>query len=91
MSEESQVRVRRLPAGEFRNGFETGWTARMLEIEFVDGATPPELTAGAPVEVELEARLCLGVVQASQRSGISVLVEHSLESGQMDWIRDVWG
>jgi hypothetical protein len=91
MSEETQVRVRRLPAGEFRDGFETRWTGRILEIEFVDGATPVELAVGALVEVELETRLCLGVLQATQQSSISVLVEHSLETGQIGWIREVWG
>ena len=70
--------MRRLPAGEFRDGFETRWTGRILEIEFVDGATPVELAVGALVEVELETRLCLGVLQATQQSSISVLVEHSL-------------
>jgi hypothetical protein len=91
MSEEVQVRVRRLPAGEFRDGFETGWTGRILEIEFVDGVTPSEMAVGAPLEVEMETRLCLGVLQASEQSSISILVEHSLESGQIGWIRDVWG
>jgi hypothetical protein len=91
MSEDTQARVRRLPEGEFYNAFDAGWTGRILELEFADEATPPDFAVGAMVEVELPTRLCLGVLQAAGRSGISVLVEHSLESAQIGWIRDVWG
>jgi hypothetical protein len=91
MSEEKRVRMRLLPGGEFREGMEAGWKGRLMDIDFLDPSAAGGWNAGAPVEVEAGAKLYLGVLRERDATGVSVLVEHSLDRSQMDWIQEVWG
>ncbi len=90
MSEQKCVKVRPLSHPEFREGFEGCWTGKMLDIDFADAAAP-EWDLGSLVEVESGTRIYLGVLQESGESGISILVEHMLDRGEIQWIPDVWG
>jgi hypothetical protein len=91
MPEAKRVRLRLLPGGAFCNGFEAGWKGRVLDVDLLEHDARPELDAGAPVEVESQSNLYLGVLQECRSAGVSILVEHSLERSQIGWIEDIWG
>lgn len=91
MGEEKRIRLRVLPEGEIRDGWEAGWSGALLEIVFPDQSDGSVLPAGAPVEVHSEDRVYLGMLRESRPSGVSVEVEHSLDRHRLGWIQDVWG
>jgi hypothetical protein len=91
MSDETWVRIRPLSGTEFREGFETGWQGKIVDIQFATNAAAPELPPGTLVEMESGSRFYLGILQESHASGVSILVEHKLERSEIDWIQDVWG
>jgi hypothetical protein len=91
MPEAKRVRLRLLPDGAFRNGLEAGWHGKVLDVDLLEHDGRPELDAGAPVEVESQSNVYLGVLQECRTAGVSILVEHSLERSQVGWIEDIWG
>ena len=88
---ENRVRMRPLPAGPFREGWEVRWTGKVLDIDFADQSATADLPAGIPVEVQSEERLYLGVLQERHMTRVSIEVEHYLERSQIESIREVWG
>ena len=91
MGEEKRIRLRVLPEGQFRDGWEAGWNGALLDIDFDPQADSSVLPAGVPVEVHAEDRLYFGILRESRPSGACVEVEHSLDRSRLGWIQDVWG
>lgn len=91
MAQGDWIALRPLPDGEFRQGAEAGWQGRILDIDFVDQSATADLTTGIPVEVRSEGRLYLGVLQERRLGHVSIHVEHCLDRGQVESIREVWG
>ncbi len=91
MSEAKRVRLRPLPAGEFREGVEVGWQNRVLDVDLVDDTTAAGLEPGVAVEVESQSGIYFGVLQDRRMAGVSIVVEHSLERSQIESIQELWG
>lgn len=90
MPEGKPVKVRPLPDGSGREGWEAGWTGSVLRIDFADQLALAALSPRTPVEVDAESSIYLGVVQESSPSRIAVQVEHALERTQIARIQEVW-
>jgi len=91
MPGDKRVRVRPLPDGETREGWEAGWTGALLDIDFDEQPSVAAFPTGTAVEIESETRLYLGVLRQTRPSGVCVEVEHSLDRNRIAWIQDVWG
>ena len=85
------MKLRRLPDGAQRHGWEAGWRGKILDIEFPDESAAGDLCPGVSLEIEAPDRLYLGVVLERGAAHVSVAVEHYLELGQIEAIREVWG
>jgi len=91
MDSETVVRMRRLDAGDFYEGFEAGWSGRVLAIDLPEGERAPDLAPGTLLELETAAKLYLGVVLDTWAAGLSVSVEHSVDRRQRESIQAIWG
>jgi hypothetical protein len=90
MLQDTPVRVRLLNSDEVHGGFAAGWSGAVAEISLAEGSAT-HFVLGALVEMESEERLYLGVIEDMGPSGMSILVEHSIERSQLGWIQQVWG
>ena|ERR1035438_6112256 len=81
------VRLRLLPHGEFREALHLGWKGRILEIDLQG----QDLALGAPLEIESAFMLYLGELCQRDGSVGSVLIEHSLDRAKLATDRDHWG
>lgn len=90
MQQETPVRVRLLNSDEIHAGLTAGWSGAVAKISLAEGAAT-RFVVGSLVEMESEERLYLGVIEEMSPSGLSILVEHSLERSQLGWIQQVWG
>jgi hypothetical protein len=90
MAEASRVKVRVLPGGELWEAVETGWTGRVVHIEYTAQTLEIPPAVGVPVEIDTGTKVYLGILEDSTASGASVLVEHLLDSSNIEWIDRVW-
>jgi hypothetical protein len=91
MTDSEIVHVRVLPYGEFHRGVAPAWSGTVLHLTVENPSAVEELGLGSAVEVQSEGRLLLGTVVESRPPEVSIRVEHSLESSQMENIQRVWG
>jgi|SRR5579863_8374461 len=85
------IKFRLLPDGEFCDGVEVARNGDVLDIDFRDQSLPADFHVGAPVELQSDSEVYLGILQERRTAGASILVEHYLDRCQIKWIDDVWG
>jgi hypothetical protein len=90
MREREEVRVRRLPTGNFRHGFQCNFKGDLLEVEFATPDGAAGLETGSLVEVESELTLYLGEVYGQEGARLVIGVEHVVDRPALAAMEDVW-
>jgi hypothetical protein len=84
------VTIRKVPAGDYREGNLHGLEGSLLSIRLGSGATHPEFVTADLVEVTGPQTLCLGEVQGREGEFLIVNVEHSVDRAALASIQQVW-
>lgn len=87
MSERLEIKLRRLPGGQFADAFEMGQKGRFLELDLAG----MDLPIGSLLEIERGSMLYLGELQRKTNQVAVVLVEHALDRARLKPIQEVWG
>jgi len=87
MPEGIRVRMRRLPAGDFRDALQISSNGRFLELN-ISGENLP---LGSLLEIEQGSSLYWGELQQFVGSAALVYIEHSLDRSRLQPIGDIWG
>lgn len=82
------IRVRNLPDGAVCAGMLRSSRGRVLEIELLESAA--ECKPGAPVELENEEQIFLGIVDRRENNRVWVSVEHRLDRTPLAALRAAW-
>lgn len=82
--------MRKLSAGEYREGSLHDQEGSLLRIRLEPGAPHPEFVTADLVEVTCSQTLCLGEVQGREGEFLIVNVEHSVDSAALAAIQQVW-
>jgi len=90
MSEREGVRLRQLPAGGFRHGFDAGFEGDLLHVEFASAGEAGEFPPGSTVEVEGARTIYLGEVYALEGTKLVIGVEHIVDRQALNAIQEVW-
>jgi hypothetical protein len=84
------VTMRKLSAGEYREGSLHDQEGSLLRIRLGSGAAQPEFVTADLVEVTCSQTLCLGEVQGREGELLIVKVEHSVDRAALAAIQQVW-
>ena len=84
------VTIRKLSAGDYREGNLHGQEGSLLRIRLEPGAAQPEFVTADLVEVMCPQTLCLGEVQGREGELLIVNVEHSVDRAALASIQQVW-
>jgi hypothetical protein len=85
------VTMRKLSAGEYREGSLHDQDGSLLRIRLDSGAaSQPEFASADLVEVTCSETLCLGEVQGREGELLIVKVEHSIDRAALAAIQQVW-
>jgi hypothetical protein len=86
-AEQTIVRFRLLPQGEFREALHLGWKGRTMQMDLKG----QEVALGSLLEIESGCMLYLGELCQRDGSAVEVRVEHSLDRAKLATDRDHWG
>ncbi len=82
--------VRRLPAGETFPALLSNLADNRRGLQLHFPASPPDILAGALVEVVSDSAIYLGEIRSSTESTVAVAVEHILDRAVLGEIERVW-
>jgi hypothetical protein len=84
------VTLRKLSAGDYREGSLLDQEGSLLRIRLGPGVAQPEFVTADLVEVTCPETLCLGEVQGREGELLIVNVEHSVDRAALAAIQQVW-
>jgi len=87
MSDLVGMRVRCLPAGDFRDAFRVSAAGRFWGLN----VTGEPLPLGSLLEIEQGSTVYWGELRQMAGSTALVCIEHSLDRSRLQPIREIWG
>jgi hypothetical protein len=87
MLEEVEVRLRRLPEGQFHPVLRVSTQGHFWQLDLGEEALP----LGSLLEIEQGSTLYWGAIQEIDGSKATVSIEHSLDTARLQPLSEIWG
>jgi len=90
MPEPVEVRVRRLPGGEFHSAVSIAGNGNSRTVGFGASGVPLDLALDAAVEIVTAEKILLGAVLSRGVKTLEVQVEHALDRSRVAELQAIW-